>query len=101
MVANPEFMDKKVQTWYAAHRDIILNQFAEGEPAAATSSPMLTPISILDTSTPSTAATPSPPEEEPFIVIADDEPTVANAEEIATIDEDPVFPLEEAKATAI
>ncbi|KAM0919504.1 hypothetical protein ACQ4PT_008203 [Festuca glaucescens] len=39
--------------------------------------------------------------EEPVIVIADDEPTVANAEEIAAIDQEPIFPLEEAEATAI
>ncbi|KAM0918339.1 hypothetical protein ACQ4PT_008905 [Festuca glaucescens] len=91
-------MDEKVQTWYAAHRDIILNQLEEGEPAAAASSPTPTPISTPDTSTLSTAATPSPPEEEPVIVIADDEPTVANAEEVAAIDEEPIFtPVEEAE----
>jgi hypothetical protein len=30
MVANPEAMDEKVHAWYAAHRDIILNQLTEG-----------------------------------------------------------------------
>jgi hypothetical protein len=34
-----------------------------------------------------------PPEEEPVIDIADDEPTVANAKEVAAIDEEPVFPV--------
>jgi hypothetical protein len=92
MAANPEVMDEKVQEWYAAQRGIILNKLAEGEPAAAASSPTPTPISTPDTSTPSTAATPSPPEEEPVIVIADDDPTMAKAKDIATIDEDPVFP---------
>ncbi|KAK1645506.1 hypothetical protein QYE76_063311 [Lolium multiflorum] len=82
-------------------RDIILNQLAEGDPSAIASSPTATPISTPDTSTPSTATTPSPSEEEPVIVIADDEPTMANSEEIAAIDEDSIFPLEEAEATAI
>jgi hypothetical protein len=91
MASNPEVMDEKVQAWYVAQRDIILNQPAEGEPVAAASSPTPTTISTPDTSAASTSATPSPREEEPVIVIADDEPTVANAEEIAAIDEDPSF----------
>jgi hypothetical protein len=32
MVANPEVMDEKVQTWYAAQRDIILNQLTDLHP---------------------------------------------------------------------
>jgi hypothetical protein len=43
MAENPEVMDEKVQAWYAAHRDIILNQLEEGEPPAAASSPNPTP----------------------------------------------------------
>jgi hypothetical protein len=68
MAANPEVIDEKVQAWYAAQHDIIPNQLVEGEPAAAASSPTSTLISTPDTSTPSTIATPSPPEEEPVIV---------------------------------
>jgi hypothetical protein len=101
MEENPKVMDEKVHAWYAAQRDIVFNQLAEGELAVAASSPTPTPISTPDTSTPSTATTPSPPEDEPIIVIADDEPTVANAEEVASIDKEPVFLLEEAEATAI
>ncbi|KAM0843032.1 hypothetical protein ACQ4PT_057977 [Festuca glaucescens] len=66
----------------------MLNELTEGEPTAAASSPTPTSISTPDTLTPSTAATPSPPEEEPVITIAEDETTVANAEEVVTITED-------------
>jgi hypothetical protein len=94
MAANLEVMDGKVQS-------LARHLLEEGEPAAAASSPTPMPISTPDTFTPSTAATPSPPEES-VIVIADDEPTVANTEEVATIDEEPFFtPVEEAKVTAI
>ncbi|KAK1679240.1 hypothetical protein QYE76_040088 [Lolium multiflorum] len=101
MAANPEVMNEKVHAWYASQRDIVLNQRAEGEPATAASSPTLMLISTPDTSAPSTAAMPSPQEEQPVIVIADDEPSVANAEEAAAIDEEPVFLIEEAETTAI
>jgi hypothetical protein len=41
-------------------------------------------------------------EEEPVLVIADDEPTVANAEEVDAIHEEPIFtPVEEVDVTAI